>query len=100
MHNDCKVNVLYEYKTSMTCHSCKNENKNVGSSKMYNCVNKQCKIKLGCDVNAAINIYNGGFLRATKPLTPFLAPSTKTQETDILYDFICKEHYQKISSFK
>jgi len=97
---DCKVNVLDEYKTSMTCHSCKNENKNVGSSKIYNCVNKQCKIKLGRDVNAAINIYNGGFLRAKKPLTPFLAPSTKTQETDISYDFICKEHYQEISSFK
>ena len=97
---DCKVNVLDEYKTSMTCHSCKNENKNVGSSKIYNCVNKQCKIKLGRDVNAAINIYNGGFLRATTPLTPFLAPSTKTQETDISYDFICKDHYQEISSFK
>ena len=97
---DCKVHVLDEYKTSMTCHSCKNENRNVGSSKIYNCVNKQCKIKLGRDVNASINIYNGGFLRAKKPLTPFLAPSTKTQETNISYDFICKEHYQEISSFK
>lgn len=78
---DCKIHVLDEYKTSMTCHICKNENKTVGSSKIYNCVNKQCKIQLGRDVNASINIYNGGFLRAPKPLTPFLAPSTKTQET-------------------
>ena len=97
---DCKIHILDEYKTTMTCHSCKNENKNVGSSKIYKCVNPHCKIELGRDVNASINIYNGGFLRAKKPLTPFLAPSTKTQETNISYDFICKEHYQEISSFK
>ena len=61
---DCKVNFINEYKTTMKCHSCKTENKNVGSSKIYKCCNKHCKIELGRDVNASINIYNGGFLRA------------------------------------
>ena len=61
---DCKVNFINEYKTTMNCHSCKSENKNVGSSKIYKCCNKHCKIELGRDVNASINIYNGGFLRA------------------------------------
>jgi len=61
---DYKVNFINEYKTTMKCHSCKTENKNAGSSKIYKCCNKHCKIELCCDVNSSINIYNGGFLRA------------------------------------
>jgi putative transposase len=59
-----KINMINEYKTSMTCHSCKSENKKLGQSKIYKCVNKHCKIELGRDVNASINIYNGGILEA------------------------------------
>lgn len=58
-----EVHFINEYKTSMTCHCCKNENKNVGQSKIYNCTKSTCKITLGRDVNASINIYNGGLLR-------------------------------------
>lgn len=57
------VSMIDEYKTSMTCHACKSENRNVGQSKTYKCVNKHCKCILGRDVNASINIYNGGFSR-------------------------------------
>lgn len=60
---DSKLSMTDEYKTTMTCHACKTENKNVGSSKIYNCINSQCECSsgIGRDVNAAMNIYNGGF---------------------------------------
>lgn len=61
---DCDITMTNEYKTSKTCHACKTENQNLGPSKIYKCVNSHCKIELGRDVNAAINIYNGGILRA------------------------------------
>jgi len=61
---DSSVSMINEYKTSMTCHACKSENKNVGLSKTYKCVNKNCKCVLGRDVNASINMYNGGILKA------------------------------------
>ena len=60
---DSSVSIINEYKTSKTCHACKSENDNVGQSKTYKCVNKHCKCILGRDVNAAINMYNGGILK-------------------------------------
>lgn len=56
-----KVIFINEYKTSMTCHHCKNENRDLGGSHIYKCNN--CKIELGRDINASINIYNMGFLK-------------------------------------
>ena len=51
-----EVNEVSEYKTSMTCHNCLNEKKDLGSNKTYNC--KNCGIVLDRDVNAGINICN------------------------------------------
>ncbi len=56
-----KIIFINEYKTSMTCHNCKNENKDLGGRHIYEC--KKCKIELGRDINASINIYNMGFLK-------------------------------------
>ena len=56
--------IINEYKTTKICHLCKTKNETVGSKKIFKCCNKDCKIELGRDVNASINIYNGGFLRA------------------------------------
>jgi len=52
-----KCNYLYtkEYKTSMTCSHCGNEDKNLGSSETYNC--KKCGITLDRDLNGARNIF-------------------------------------------
>ena len=38
----------------MTCHHCKNENRDLGCSHIYKCNN--CKIELGRDINASIYI--------------------------------------------
>ena len=51
---NCKVKEINEYKTSIRCFNCKNENKNLGKSKVYNC--SKCRIILDRDVNASINI--------------------------------------------
>jgi transposase len=51
-----KINEINEYKTSITCHNCKSEHKELGSNKIYEC--KNCGISLDRDINAAINIYN------------------------------------------
>jgi putative transposase len=50
------INEVDEYLTSKTCHNCKNVKNDLGSNEVYDC--KKCKIKLGRDVNASINIYN------------------------------------------
>lgn len=56
-----KVRFINEYKTSMTCHNCKKENRELGGSHIFKC--SGCNIELGRDVNASINIYNLGFLK-------------------------------------
>ena len=63
MANKYKSNVIFinEYKTSMTCHHCKKENKELGGSHIFKC--SGCNIELGRDINASINIYNMGFLK-------------------------------------
>lgn len=55
-----KVVFINEYKTSMTCHKCKNEKKDLEGNHNYEC--NKCHIKIGRDINASINIYNMGFL--------------------------------------
>jgi transposase len=47
----CEVN---EYLTSKTCSKCGNVKNDLGDAKIYEC--EKCKIKIGRDVNAAINI--------------------------------------------
>lgn len=54
-----EIKLIHPFKTSMTCHNCLNEKKNLGCNKVYKC--DKCKIELDRDINAAINIYNGGF---------------------------------------
>ena len=44
-----------EFMTSKTCSNCKTINKNLGSSKIFNCCN--CKLNIDRDINASINIY-------------------------------------------
>jgi putative transposase len=46
-----EVNESY---TSKCCYNCSNYNKELGSSKIYDCSN--CKLKIGRDINAPINI--------------------------------------------
>jgi transposase len=54
-----QINLISEYKTSMTCSNCKNENKNLGSNKIYNCC--KCNLIIDRDVNSSINFYKGGY---------------------------------------
>ena len=54
-----QINFISEYKTSMTCSNCKNENKNLGSNKIYNCC--KCNLIIDRDVNSSINFYKGGY---------------------------------------
>ena len=63
MADKYKSNVIFinEYKTSMTCHKCLKENRNLGGSHIFNC--SGCNIEIGRDINASINIYNMGFLK-------------------------------------
>ena len=51
---DVKVNLVSEYLTSQKCFRCLDINK-VGSLEKYNC--KNCKLEIGRDINASINIY-------------------------------------------
>jgi putative transposase len=60
--NGCNVKFINEYKTTKTCHNCHTENNEVGCSHIFKC--NHCNIELGRDVNASINIYNMGFLKA------------------------------------
>jgi putative transposase len=60
--NSCTVKFINEYKTTKTCHNCKNEKNDIGGCHIYKC--EKCNIELGRDVNASINIYNMGFLKA------------------------------------
>ena len=53
-----KVNMINCFRTSKNCHSCGNTKENLGSSKIYRC--DKCKIELDRDVNAAMNMYQGG----------------------------------------
>ena len=53
-----QINLINEYKTSKTCHNCKNEHQNLGSNKIYDCI--KCQIKIDRDINASINMYEGG----------------------------------------
>ena len=46
--------LIDEYKTSMTCSNCGNENKNLGSNKIYDC--KKCNKKYDRDINASKNM--------------------------------------------
>jgi transposase len=55
----CNINLISEYKTSMTCNNCCNENPNLGSNKIYDCV--KCKMKMDRDINSAIIFYKGGY---------------------------------------
>jgi putative transposase len=50
---DSNVRLINEHMTTKTCHSC-GKIKEVGSSKTYKC---ECKVEIGRDINAAINIY-------------------------------------------
>ena len=80
---DCKINIINEYNTTKICHLCKTKNETVGSKKIFKCCNKDCKIELGRDVNASINIYNGGFL-TIKPVNTVHGSIHKIADSDIL----------------
>ena len=54
-----KINLINAWRTSKNCCECGNTHENLGSSKIYKC--SSCKIELDRDINAAINMYNGGF---------------------------------------
>ena len=60
LENKCKETgskllIINEYKTSITCSKCGNEHKKLGNQKKYECIN--CGLKIGRDINAAINMY-------------------------------------------
>ena len=48
--------------TSKCCSVCGNVNKKLGSSKIYNCTNKRCKVIMDRDVNGARNICMKGLI--------------------------------------
>ena len=56
---DSKINLLSEYKTSMSCNNCGNEDKNLGNSKIYNC--SKCRLVIDRDINSAMIFYRGGY---------------------------------------
>ena len=56
---DCNINFLSEYKTSMTCNNCHNEDKNLGSNKTYKCL--KCNLVIDRDINSSIIFYKGGY---------------------------------------
>jgi putative transposase len=51
---NCEVVVCNESYTSMTCSKCGEENKTLGSQRVFKC--KNCKVKIGRDLNGARNI--------------------------------------------
>lgn len=53
------INFLSEYKTSMTCNNCYNEDKNLGSNKIYKCL--KCNLVIDRDINSSIIFYKGGY---------------------------------------
>ncbi|AMN84427.1 transposase ISSoc2 [Faustovirus] len=55
--NGCKVVETKEYYTTKTCCRCGTRNDNVGSSKVFSCVNVACKFTIDRDVNGAKNIW-------------------------------------------
>jgi len=52
---NCTIIEHDEYMTSKTCSNCKKINRNLGSSKIFNCCN--CNLNIDRDINASINIY-------------------------------------------
>jgi putative transposase len=56
------VYLVNESFTTQTCSTCGNINKLVGSSEIYKCKNKDCKIQIGRDINAAKNILMKGIV--------------------------------------
>ncbi|QKE50536.1 putative transposase [Faustovirus] len=55
--NGCKVVETKEYYTTKTCCRCGIRNDDVGSSKVFSCVNAACKFTIDRDVNGAKNIW-------------------------------------------
>lgn len=53
---NCSVEIVSEEFTSQTCGKCGELNKDLGSNKVFKCVNKKCKIEIDRDVNGARNI--------------------------------------------
>jgi transposase len=56
---ECNINLISEYKTSMTCNNCHNENISLGANKVYDCI--KCHMKIDRDINSAIIFYKGGY---------------------------------------
>lgn len=54
LKNNTNLKIVNEAYTTKTCSNCNCENA-VGKNKIYNC--KKCKMKIGRDVNGAINIF-------------------------------------------
>jgi len=50
-----KLNIINPYQTTVECSKCGQINE-VGTSEVYVCENKKCKLNCGRDINAAINI--------------------------------------------
>jgi len=53
---NCKLYIVNEAYTSKTCGICGSLNNNLGGSKIFKCVNSECKVKLDRDYNGARNI--------------------------------------------
>lgn len=55
----CNINLISEYKTSMTCNNCCNENRTLGGNKVYDC--SKCNLKIDRDINSSIIFFKGGY---------------------------------------
>lgn len=53
---NCKLYIVNESYTSKTCGVCGTINNDLGGSKIFKCVNPECKVKIDRDYNGARNI--------------------------------------------
>jgi putative transposase len=55
-YENCTIEIVSEEFTSRTCGKCGTINKDLGSNKLFKCVNEKCKTEIDRDVNGARNI--------------------------------------------
>ena len=57
LYTNTKYKHVDEAYTSKCCCQCGTFNKNLGSNKRYKCINQNCQLNVGRDINGVINIF-------------------------------------------
>ena len=55
-YKNCTIEIVNEHFTSQTCGKCGERNKDLGSDKVFKCINQNCKTEIDRDANGARNI--------------------------------------------